>query len=91
MRVLLWSDGGLKPRKSINFMLLSAALAMFLFGTMDIAFGLRHNLDAFIYYDGNPIDEFANTSYWVNVMKMGNYVAQTFVGDSILVRYVLGT
>ncbi|KAF8151529.1 hypothetical protein B0H34DRAFT_728007 [Crassisporium funariophilum] len=84
LRVLLWLEGGFKPVHSINKKMLVAALLMFTFASLDVAFHLRHNLDAFVHYDGDPIDEFAKTSYWVNVMKMGCYVAQTFVGDAIL-------
>lgn len=65
-----------------------AALLMFIFGTMDVAFGLRHNLDAFVYSIGkeSAVTVFDNTRYWLNVMKMADFVAQTFVGDAILVR-----
>ena len=37
----------------------------------------------------SPIDEFNKTQSWINVMKMGCYVAQTFVGDAILVSLIL--
>jgi len=54
---------------------------------MDVGFGLRHNLDAFVYSFGKeaPAAEFAHISYWVNVMKFADYSAQTFIGDGILV------
>jgi len=60
---------------------------MFTFATLDVAFGLRHNLDAFVYYTGpgGAKEEFENISYWVNVMKTADYVAQTCVGDAILI------
>lgn len=66
--------------------MLTAAMLMFTFASLDVAFHLRHNLDAFIAYDGDPIDEFLKTSHWLSVMKMVCYVVQTFIGDSILVR-----
>ncbi|KAF9467494.1 hypothetical protein BDZ94DRAFT_1232876 [Collybia nuda] len=84
VRVLVWSDGRLKSHSKINYKMLVAAILMFIFASMDVAFGLRHNIDAFIYFDGDPIDEFSDTSNWINVMKMVNYVAQTFIGDCIL-------
>ncbi|KAF8976231.1 hypothetical protein BDQ17DRAFT_1384965 [Cyathus striatus] len=59
--------------KEINKMMTAAALLMFFFGTMDVALGLRHNLEAFVYNAGV-----------VNVMKIADYDAQTFVGDGIL-------
>jgi hypothetical protein len=66
--------------------MLAAAMTMFIFASLDVAFGLRHNLDAFIRFQADPIVEFSKTSNWLNVMKMVCYVAQTFVGDSILVQ-----
>lgn len=86
MRVLLWKDGAVKPFKIINKPMVVAALFMLLFGTMDVGFGLRHNLDAFVYSVGKqtPAAQFAHISYWVNVMKFADYSAQTFIGDGIL-------
>ncbi|KAF8652581.1 hypothetical protein AX16_004334 [Volvariella volvacea WC 439] len=84
LRVLLHPEDRFKRLRDINFKMLIAALLMFTFASLDVAFGLRHNLDAFVAYDGDPIEEFEKISYWVNVMKMGCYVAQTFVGDAIL-------
>ena len=56
-----------------------------------MAFGLRHNLDAFVFYTGpgGATAEFGDISYWVNVMKSADYVAQTAIGDAILVRDIL--
>lgn len=53
-----------------------------------VAFGLRHNLDAFIFYNGpgGPAAEFKDIRYWVNIMKTVDFVAQTSIGDAILVR-----
>lgn len=62
-----------------------ASLLMFSFASLDIAFGLRHNIEAFVYFEGGAIEDFEKLSYWVNVMKMVDYVGQTFVGDAILV------
>ncbi|KAF9039228.1 hypothetical protein BJ165DRAFT_374873 [Panaeolus papilionaceus] len=84
LRVLLWSQGWFKPKHAINKTMLTAAMLMFTFASLDVAFHLRHNLDAFIAYDGDPIDEFLKTSHWLSVMKMVCYVVQTFIGDSIL-------
>lgn len=61
-------------------------MIMFIFASLDVAFGLRHNLVAFIDFKGDAIEEFNRTSNWLNVMKMVCYVMQTFVGDSILVQ-----
>ncbi len=53
-----------------------------------VAFGLRHNLDAFVYDQGLPggaAQEFSDITYWVNVMKTADYIAQTAIGDAMLV------
>ncbi|KDR69732.1 hypothetical protein GALMADRAFT_77028, partial [Galerina marginata CBS 339.88] len=85
IHVLVWSDRWFKPRHHVKKAMLLAALLMLVFASMDVAFHLRHVLDAFIYFNGDPIETFDKTSNWINVMKMGCFVAQTFVGDSILI------
>ena len=54
---------------------------------MLVAFGLRHNLDAFIFYNGpgGATREFEDISYWVNNMKAVDLAAQIAIGDAILV------
>ena len=68
---------------------LIVALLLFVFATLDVAFLLRHVLDAFIWYQGpgGAIGEFSDISYWVNAMKTVNYVAQTSIADGMLVSY----
>jgi hypothetical protein len=85
MKALLWSEGGFKTAQAINWKMVFPSLGLLVFGTLDVAFGLYHNVQAFILIR-NPAAVFSNTSYWVNVMKMVDYVGQTFIGDGILVR-----
>ena len=62
-----------KPRGApYKYNMIIVALLMFVFATLDVAFGLRHNLDAFIFYHGpgGPDGEFDDISDWVNVMKV---------------------
>lgn len=89
MRVLLWKDGWFKRLAAINKTMVTTALLMMVFATLDVGLGLRHNLEAFVYTNSGktPAEEFAQISYWVNVMKFAGYAAQTFIGDGILVRY----
>ena len=70
-RALAWGRAG-ERRARFNWPLVAVALAMFVFATLDVAFGLRHVLDAFIFYHGSggPDAEFEDISYWVNVMKV---------------------
>jgi len=85
MRALLWSNGRFKPFRLVNIKMFIASLLMFVIASLDITFHLRHNLEAFIWYNGPAIEDFNKTSSWINVVTMGTYVAQTFVGDSILI------
>lgn len=66
------------------------ALAMFTLATLDVVFGLLHNLEAFVYYTGpgGPTAEFGLVSNWVNVMKSVDFVVQTAIGDAMLVSKV---
>ncbi|KAF9492859.1 hypothetical protein BDN71DRAFT_1396016 [Pleurotus eryngii] len=84
-----------KPLRHINKPMLFAALLMLIFATLDVAFGLHNNILAFVKTppvligddgteEGGPEVVFDDIGRWTNVMKMVNYVAQTFVGDSIL-------
>ena len=70
VRALFWGSTGTKER--YNWPLVVVAALMCTFATFDVAFGLRHNLDAFIFYTGpgGPDAEFEDISYWVNVMKV---------------------
>ncbi|KAJ7931732.1 hypothetical protein B0H13DRAFT_2524736 [Mycena leptocephala] len=89
LHALLWSpaEHRFRAKNKIHWPMLVAAILMFTFATLDVAFGLRHNLDAFVYYTGpgGAKEELENISYWVNVMKTADYVAQTCIGDAILI------
>ena len=68
--------------------MITATLLLFVFATLDIAFGLRHMLVAFVYYKGpgGAIAQLSDISYWMNVMKGVDYNCQTSIADAILVR-----
>jgi hypothetical protein len=88
MRVLFSSnEGRFELPRGMKLGMTIAALGMLVFGTLDVAFGLMHNIEAFVWFSQlrDPEETFGDISDWVNVMKMVNYVAQTFIGDSILV------
>ncbi|KAM5545449.1 hypothetical protein V8D89_000487 [Ganoderma adspersum] len=76
-----------QPRRGQRSMFLVVALLLFVFATLDVALLLRHVLDAFIWYQGpgGALAEFSDISYWVNVMKTVTYVAQTSIGDVMLI------
>ena len=84
----MWSsaDERFKSRDKINFTMLLPALLMFFFATMEVSLAVRQNIEAFILLGGDVIEEFKHTSRWVIYMRMVDYVAQTCIGDGILVR-----
>ncbi|KAK0194897.1 hypothetical protein F5146DRAFT_1023328 [Armillaria mellea] len=59
-------------------------LKMLVFSTLQVACHLRFVLDAFVYSDRNPVDTLSDMSNPVNVMQLVTFVAQTFMGDCIL-------
>lgn len=71
-RALFFDAQGIK--RILNWPMIVVMTLMAIFATLDVALGLRHNLEAFIYYSGpgGPAAEFDNISYWVNVMKVCN-------------------
>lgn len=87
MRNLRQSSKGTIGPSPIKWNMILVALAMFVFASFDVAFGLCHNIDAFVYYTGpgGATAEFSLVSNWVNVMKSADFVAQTTIGDAILV------
>ncbi len=52
-----------------------------------VAFGLQHNLQAFVFYKGpgGAAEEFSKVTNWVTVMKSVDYDVLTIIGDGILV------
>ncbi len=87
-------QGGHAPRRDFNVYLRNVRWYVLCYyrpprshSSPSVAFGLRHNLDAFIFYhgEGGAAKEFSDISYWVNIMKTVDYVMQTAIGDAILV------
>jgi hypothetical protein len=70
VRALFWDRQGLKH--NINWPMVAVTVLMAAFSTLDVALGLKHNLEAFIFYagPGGAAAEFDDISYWVNVMKV---------------------
>ncbi|TFK50308.1 hypothetical protein OE88DRAFT_235149 [Heliocybe sulcata] len=66
---------------------LAATLCMLAIASNDVALGLVHVLDAFAYYTGPGGAEavLGHVSSWINVVKLGNYMLQTTIGDFLLV------
>ncbi|RPD56565.1 hypothetical protein L226DRAFT_251866 [Lentinus tigrinus ALCF2SS1-7] len=88
LRVLLWTrDGHFKGRTRITWIMVGTTIAMFTIATLEVALGLVHNLQAFIYYagPGGPTVVFEDLSSWLNIVHTSDYVIQTFIGDGIMV------
>ncbi|SJK96955.1 uncharacterized protein ARMOST_00204 [Armillaria ostoyae] len=64
--------------------MVAASLWMLVFSTLQVACHLRFVLDAFIYSDNKPVDTLSDMSNPVNIMQLVTFVAQTFMGDCIL-------
>jgi len=81
----LFSGAGIYS--SLNKAMLVVAILMAIFGTLDLALGLRHALQAFIWYHGpgGAIAEFEKVSSWIQVTRNGSYIAQILTGDLILI------
>lgn len=84
-RALFFDAQGIK--RILNWPMIVVMTLMAIFATLDVALGLRHNLEAFIYYSGpgGPEAEFDNISYWVNVMKTVDTQAMSLIGDGMLI------
>ncbi|PSR75960.1 hypothetical protein PHLCEN_2v8765 [Hermanssonia centrifuga] len=84
-RVLFFDNQGMKKR--VNWSMVVVVALMAIFSTLDVSLGLRHNLDAFIFYKGpgGPDAEFDNISYWVNVMKTVDTQMMSLIGDGMLI------
>lgn len=84
MRVL-FSGAGIQS--NVNRGMLAVALLMAFIATLGLALGLRHVLEAFIWYrgPGGPTAEFEKISSWIQVTKNGCYIFQTLTGDLILI------
>lgn len=73
MRVLCLDQAFLlKPARDVNFSWVVVSIALMLFTTLDVAFGLLQSLEAFAYYQGSggAVTELANVSRWVNVQRL---------------------
>ncbi|KAF9463941.1 hypothetical protein BDZ94DRAFT_1137148, partial [Collybia nuda] len=88
LRAFLWhTDGKLKRRSEINWILFVTAICLCIVAVFDVALGLLHNIQAFIFYTGpgGSDEEFTNISDWVNVMKSVTVLIQTILGDGMLI------
>lgn len=70
LQALLFDLKHFRLKPVLNWKMIVTSLLLCVVCTFDVAFGLRHLLDAFVYYDGPPEEELHNISYWVNVMKV---------------------
>ncbi|KAH8092475.1 hypothetical protein BXZ70DRAFT_455547 [Cristinia sonorae] len=89
VQVLLFSPHrhNIKRRSRFLSPFFLVTLIMFALGTFDLALAIQHVMDAFVWYNGpgGAKGEFANISYWVNVMQTVIYFTQSGVADKVLI------
>ncbi|KAJ3795663.1 hypothetical protein GGU11DRAFT_212724 [Lentinula aff. detonsa] len=88
IRYLLWdSRGVLKPAATVNWPLFVVAALLALLSTFDVALGLMHNIEAFIFYTGpgGSAARFTGLTDWVNILKTCNVVFGKLISDGVLV------
>jgi len=86
-KVLLWGEGRFKSIRELHWKMFIASVLMFIFATLDVMTHVERNLDAFVRSDDDPIVTFQDMTDWTSVLSMACFVAQTFVGDCILVGW----
>lgn len=71
------SEGG---RRRVNITLLAWAVALFVWGTLDISFAIYRNITAFVYYTGpgGSIEIFSQISDYVTVLRVRHPSLVTF-------------
>ncbi|KAJ7576922.1 hypothetical protein C8J56DRAFT_971940 [Mycena floridula] len=86
IKVLVW-DSSFRRRKTINWIMLVVACLLFCFATMDVAFGLQHNIVAFVLYTGpgGAAEQFSDISNYVSVMKSVDVFFSVIIGDAMLI------
>ncbi|KAJ3721326.1 hypothetical protein DFJ43DRAFT_1094643 [Lentinula guzmanii] len=89
IRYLLWdSRGVLKPAATVNWPLFVVAALLAFLSTFDVALGLMHNIEAFIFYTGpawGSAARFTGLTDWVNILKTCNVVFGKLISDGVLV------
>lgn len=90
VRVLFWGRAGVHTRHTINWPMVVVVALMAVFATLDVALGLRHILEAFIFYSGpgGPDAEFDDISNWVNVMKVIFVWLGSLAWGSLLIEHL---
>ncbi|OBZ77772.1 hypothetical protein A0H81_02383 [Grifola frondosa] len=87
LRVLLWARDGWKARSTINWPMLIVVILMATFATLDVAVRLRCTLYVFIWWAGpGDVQQLLdNGNYWTTTVVGVDYVAETVIGDGMLV------
>jgi len=86
VRLLLWDKNGNRKPK-LNWVIIATTTLIAIFVTMDLAFNLRHVLDAFIFYTGpgGPIEQLTAISNWLNVMLTVDTQIMFIIVDGFLI------
>ncbi|OBZ77776.1 hypothetical protein A0H81_02386 [Grifola frondosa] len=87
LRLLLSTRDGWKARSTMKGAMLTIVILMAIFATLDVAVRLRYTLYVFIWWagPGNVQQLLEDKSHWTNIVANVDYVAETVIGDCMLV------
>ncbi|KAF9531399.1 hypothetical protein CPB83DRAFT_809063 [Crepidotus variabilis] len=87
LQVLFTYKGRLKRLDEVNWLMVSVTAFSFVIAVFDISIGFYHNLKIFVFLQvkGDPAEEFANISDWVNVARSVTIQLQILLGDAMLI------
>ncbi len=76
---------GWRAPRSINWPMLVVAILLFVFATLDVALGVVHNIQAFVYSSGKdgPTAEFSQISDWINIMRVWSRQTRLFINCTL--------
>lgn len=78
LRALLFTgEGGLKRSNDIKWPMVVVTILLAIFGSLDVFFGLVHNLQAFVYSPNGAESVFTEASDWITIMKARSFRGST--------------
>lgn len=77
IQCLIWDSGRFKSLRSLHWPMLTVALILCILSTLDLVLGFLRSIQAFILctQPGSTVKGFANSSDWVNVVKVCHSIA----------------
>lgn len=85
LSTLLFAGCRLRPRRSIHWIMVGAALTLFLISTADAIVTILYVVEMFVRSNPRTNLELQGINEWWSVSSFSCFVAQTFLGDVILI------